>query len=249
MIKKDKKADQNTRNAAENRFQAVKSWGLFDKNGTEIYDIIKPGKVSIIDLSAYTHVSGSSNIKGLVISILSNKLLSDRIKSRKIEELSDIEKSGSLFLEDQEKKQMPLVWFFIDECHEFLPRDKKTPATDALVRLLREGRQPGISLVLATQQPGEIHRDVITQTDIVLSHRITAKRDIDALNAMSQSYLTSDIQRYMNDLPSLKGSAIILDDNSERIYPVRIRPRMSWHGGETPSAVQIRKKELINLGL
>ncbi len=139
--------------------------------------------------------------------------------------------------------------FIVHNCHEFLPRDIKTPATDALVQLLREGRQPGISLVLATQQPGEIHKDVITQTDIVISHRITAKRDIEALNAMSQSYLTADIQRYLNDLPSLKGSAIILDDNSERIYPVRIRPRMSWHGGETPSAIQVKRKELINLGL
>lgn len=249
-IKKDKKSEDNIKNATENRFNSVKVWGLFDKNGTEINDIVKPGKVSIIDLSTYTHLSGGSNIKSLVISIISKKLLNDRIKARKIEELSDIEKSSTLFLEEeQEKKEMPLVWFMIDEAHEFLPREKKTPATDALVQLLREGRQPGISLILATQQPGEIHRDVITQTDIVISHRLTAKRDVEALNAMSQSYLTSDIQKYLNLLPSLKGSAIILDDNSERIYPIRIRPRMSWHGGETPSAVLIKKKEFVSLGL
>ncbi|MBI2670701.1 ATP-binding protein [Candidatus Woesearchaeota archaeon] len=249
-IQKDKKPDENTKNAAENRFQAVKSWGLFDKHGTEINDLIMPGKVSILDLSAYTHISGSTNIKSIAISIISRKLLSDRIKARKIEELKDIEKSSFLFSENEEnKKEMPLVWFLLDESHEFLPRDKKTPATDALVQILREGRQPGISLVLATQQPGEIHRDVITQTDVVISHRLTAKRDIEALNAMSQSYLVADIQRYLNELPSLKGSAIILDDNSERIYPVKIRPRISWHGGETPSAVFIKKKELVSLGL
>ena len=46
----------------------------------------------------------------------------------------------------------------------------------------------------------------------------------------------------MDDLPSLKGSAIILDDNSERIYPMRIRPRFTWHGGEAPTAIAKEKK-------
>ena len=42
----------------------------------------------------------------------------------------------------------------------------------------------------------------------------------------------------MNELPNLKGGAIILDDNSERLYPVRIRPRFTWHGGESPAAIK-----------
>ena len=96
-------------------------------------------------------------------------------------------------------------------------------------------------MVLATQQPGEVHRDVLTQSDIVISHRLTAKVDIDALNIMMQSYLLEDIQTFMNGLPKLKGSAIILDDNSERIYPIRVRPRMSWHGGESPAAIKYNR--------
>jgi hypothetical protein len=36
----------------------------------------------------------------------------------------------------------------------------------------------------------------------------------------------------------LRGSAILLDDNSERIYQMRFRPRFTWHGGEAPSAVK-----------
>ncbi len=123
-------------------------------------------------------------------------------------------------------------------CHEFLPRDSTTPATDALKQLLREGRQPGISLVLATQQPGQIHRDAMTQSDIIIAHRVTSKPDVEALNNIMQTYLLEDIKQQMDDLPSLKGSAIILDDNSERLYPIRIRPRFTWHGGEAPSAIR-----------
>jgi len=138
---------------------------------------------------------------------------------------------------------MPLVWLFLDEAHEFLPMAEKTPATNALIQLLREGRQPGISMILATQQPGVIHRDVMTQSDIVISHRLTNKDDLTALNTMMQSYLMEGITKSMNALPELKGSAIILDDNSERLYPVRIRPRFTWHGGEAPKAIPEDKEE------
>ena len=131
---------------------------------------------------------------------------------------------------------------FIDEAHEFLPLGEKTAATDALIQLLREGRQPGISLVLATQQPGQIHRDVMTQSDLVISHRVTSKPDLDALSYIMQSYLLDSIKKYMDELPHTKGSAIILDDNSERIYPVQIRPRFTWHGGEAPSAISFKKE-------
>ena len=149
-------------------------------------------------------------------------------------------------IEEDKKQELPLVWIFIDEGHEFLPKEGKTPATDALIQLIREGRQPGISLVMATQQPGEIHRDVITQSDIVISHRVTAKPDIEALNTINQTYLTQDILTHLNNLPKDKGAAIILDDNNERIYPMRIRPKMSWHSGESLSAIKIKRK-LIEL--
>ena len=150
-----------------------------------------------------------------------------------------IEKGFSYFYKSEMESEMPLIWLFIDEAQEFLPRDKKTAATDALSALLREGRQPGISLVLATQQPGKIHDDVITQADIILCHRLTAKQDIDALNEMMQSYMEKGLTDEINNLPKEKGAAVVLDDTSERIYPIRVRPRLSWHGGEAPSAVKI----------
>ncbi|HLC56401.1 MAG TPA: LAGLIDADG family homing endonuclease [Candidatus Nanoarchaeia archaeon] len=247
-INKDNKADKHEKEALENRFKNVLSWGLFEQGGISIHDMVQRGKVSVIDISCYTNTIGSWSIKGLIIGLLSKKLLNDRLTARKYEEIKSIERGSSFFF-TEEKFEMPLVWLMIDECHEFLPKEGKTPATDALVQLLREGRQPGISLVLATQQPGEIHKDVITQADIVISHRLTARKDIDALNDMMQTYLTGDILKYLNQLPRARGAAIILDDNSERIYPMQVRPKKSWHGGEAPTAVYKKRKELLDLGL
>ncbi|MBT3691363.1 ATP-binding protein [Candidatus Woesearchaeota archaeon] len=237
-IEKDKKSSIETVNAAAGLFEAAETWGIFSKyhdESTKINDLINAGTTSVLDLSMYNSV-GAFNIRALVISLLSRKIFNERMEARKAEEIQAISK-GINYGSSTEKKQVPLVWIFIDEAHEFLPKEGKTIATDALVQILREGRQPGISLVLATQQPGQIHKDVMTQSDIVIAHRVTSEQDITALNSIMQTYLTSAIQKYMNDLPDLKGSAIILDDNSERIYPMRIRPRFTWHGGEAPTAI------------
>ena len=61
---------------------------------------------------------------------------------------------------------------------------------------------------------------------------------------INQTYLTSSILSNLNNLPKVKGAAIILDDNSERIYSIKVRPKMSWHGGDTPSAVKVKKQIL-----
>ncbi|MBS3152394.1 ATP-binding protein [Candidatus Woesearchaeota archaeon] len=246
-IENNKNIDTNIKLATINRFIAAKSWGIFSETSTPLREIVSGGKVSVLDISAYK----DWNVKNLVTGIICKKLMEERVIARKKEEMEDVRRGHSYFQTTIETtgEELPLVWILIDEAHSFLPKDKTTAATDALVTILREGRQPGISLILATQQPGEIHSDVITQTDVVLSHRITAKRDIEALNSMMQSYLPSAIQKYFNILPKMRGSAIILDDNSERIFPLQVRPRFTWHGGEAPTALKQKGKAAAELGL
>ena len=240
QISKDRESDEKTKKSAISLFKAAKSWRVFAKKGekaTKVSELIQAGKTSILDLSVYSSTS-TFNVRALIIGLVSKKLFTQRILARKKEEIESIQYRADF----SEKKEMPLVWLFIDEAHEFLPMNEKTPASNTLIQLLREGRQPGISLVLATQQPGVIHRDVMTQSDVIISHRLTNQKDLQALNEMMQTYLLENIQKSMNNLPDLKGSAIILDDNSERLYPIRIRPRFTWHGGEAPTSVQVKEE-------
>ncbi len=242
-LEKDTRSNNETQNAAIGLFEAAETWGVFEVEGqeaTEVKDLINPGITSVLDLSVYNSV-GAFNVRALVISLVARKIFNQRMAARKKEEVKDVAR-GLDYSSLSEEKENPLVWMFIDEAHEFLPLEGKTIATDALIQILREGRQPGISTVLATQQPGQIHRDVMTQSDIVISHRVTSQPDLEALNFIMQSYLLDGIKKYMDDLPSLKGSAIVLDDNSERIYPMRVRPRFTWHGGEAPTAIKAEKK-------
>ena len=150
--------------------------------------------------------------------------------SRKAEELE--------IITGEKKETIPLVWIMIDEAHQFLPSRGVTAATEPLLTLIRQGRQPGISLVLITQRPNKLHEDALSQADLIISHRVTSKADIEALRSVMQTYMLEDIQDYINSLPKQKGSAIVLDDNSERILTLQVRPRLSWHAGGSPVAIK-----------
>lgn len=227
----------------QNHFQNAKTLGLFSKNGTELNDIIKSGQISVIDVSCYASLSGSNSIKALAIGIIAQKSFQQRMLYRREEELNEINSTINFLENKNAQLDLPLVWFIIDEAHEFLPKEGKTGASNALITILREGRQPGISLILATQQPGKIHTDVITQSDIVISHRLTAKIDIDSLGLLMQSYMREGLDQAIDALPREGGAAIVFDDMNERLFPLRVCPRISWHGGSTATA--LREKKLL----
>lgn len=246
IIEKDIESKQDVKNKIKSLLLTAKDWGLFDEKGTSIKDIVKGGQVSVLDVSCYATTPGGWGIKGLAIGLIAERLFRERMIIRKEEELEAVEKGYSYLGEvgEEVESKLPMVWLVIDEAHEFLPDKGKNAATDSLVTILREGRQPGMSLILASQQPGKIHSDVLTQSDLVISHKITAKRDVDSLNAIMQSYMIKGLTDAVNALPSEKGAAVVLDDNSERIYPMRVRPRISWHGGEAPSAIKSSRIKL-----
>ncbi len=246
QVEANRQAKQEVKDAVSNMFMLAEKWGVFSDEGTKLSDLAKGGEITVLDVSCYATMPGGWDIKALIVGIVSQHLFIQRMVYRKGEEFKSVNSALHYFSEDKEQKQeMPLVWLVIDEAHEFLPRDKEdtNAATMPLVEIMREGRQPGISLILATQQPGKIHTDVMTQSDIVLSHRITAKMDTEALGLLTQSYMRGGLVDALNNLPRVKGAAVLFDDNNEKLYPMRIRPRFTWHGGSSPTAVPEQKKK------
>lgn len=231
------KGAEHIKMLVETFFENAKTWGLFSEHGTPIRDLAVGGQITVLDISSYAHASTAQSVRALVIALLSEKLFDERMDARKLEEYETVKHSMRYLVSRTEEKHMPLVWLFVDEAHEFLPKQGSTLASRPLITLLREGRQPGISLVLASQQPGQIHTDVLTQSDIVISHRLTAKIDIEALGLLMQSYMREGLDKAVGNLPRTKGSALIFDDTNERLYPCQIRPRYTWHGGASPTAL------------
>jgi len=218
---------EETKKGLENRFMNAQDWGVFGEKSS-IEDLTERGELSIIDLSVFGSMSEGWSVRGLVVGLIARKMLVQRMAARRMEELDE--------MEGITKNEMPIIWMLIDEAHQFIPNKGKTPATKPLLRWVKIGREPGVSLVLCTQQPAKLHPNALSQCDVVMSHRLTAKQDIQALGEIMQSYMRHDLKHYIDALPDRPGTALILDDNSERVYPAQMRPRKSWHAGGTPDA-------------
>lgn len=118
----------------------------------------------------------------------------------------------------------------IDEAHQFAPAGKASLAKETLIRWVKEGRQPGLSLILATQQPAAIDSEVLSQCDVILVHKLTNTEDTHAINRLSQDYMNSELKTMVQKL-NRSGEAILVDDEEETLRTIQIRPRVSRHGG------------------
>jgi len=228
-VKRDEEAEEITKQALVNRLVVAKQWGLIEKTGTRIRDIARPGMINIIDVSAYRQAIGMEGTRDIIVGLLGKRLFEERMLYRKEEE-------AKLVKGEKRESEMPIVWMFIDEAHMFMPKDGKNIALSVLLEWVRVGRQPGLSLVLATQRPEKLHPDTISQCDLFISMRMTSRSDIQAVETMRPSYMYRSFDKYYDEMPRGKGFALILDDNSEKLWLVKIRPRFSWDAGVTATA-------------
>ena len=125
-----------------------------------------------------------------------------------------------------------LPWLLVDEAHAFFGG----VADQALRTLLTRGRAPGVSLVCATQRPGAVPSVAVSQSDLLIAHRLTAERDVARLAEAEATYLAGDLA---SRLPTGTGEALIVDDATETAHTVRVRERRTPHEGGSPRASQM----------
>ena len=222
----DDRSSNEAKGAGENFFKMASSWGVFDKKGMPLDEIVRAGETTVVDISSYPE-----ELKVIIVAVLARKIFESRVRERKNDE-KDIIKGKSTG-----RRKFPLVWMAIDEAQIFLPPGKSVSKDVIINQWMRQGRQPGLSLILATQRPSALDDEVLSHSDIIICHRLTAQGDIDALNRVRPTYMRGEIGEALKKVGMEKGVALIIDDNSESVHIIKVRPRMSWHGGEEPSAM------------
>jgi len=205
--------------------------------GTSLTELLKPGYLSVLLLHKMP-----DELRFVLIVSLIRKIMQARI------ETSEIEKNLRILpnLRDEEIKVMqekicygvPPTWIVADEAQNFLPSERKTTATDILIRLVREGRNFGLSFMLTTQQPSAIDPRILAQVDTLMVHKLTVQGDIEYIRRNLKSGLPEEIKYgntilpFDNLLRSLDtGQAVISNTEADRAFIVDVRPRVSVHGG------------------
>jgi DNA helicase HerA-like ATPase len=224
-IKDDNETSDEVKNALENLLTVANQWGVFGEEGANIDYMIQPGQVSVVDISKL-RTSQAWSVRNLLVALIARRIYQIRLTARKEEEIAKI--TGEPL-----KNKQPMIWMIIDEAHNFIPSEYDTVSSEPLKIISKQGREPGVSLTVITQMPNKVHQDILSQTDVVISHRLTSKDDLNALHSVMQTYHSEDLWKYINTLPRWPGAAIILDDNLEKVFTVDIRPRLSWHAGGT----------------
>lgn len=221
-IDDERETRKEVKDALVSLLTVANQWGLISKEGISIEELVKPGVVTVIDLSRMR----SSELRSLLTALVAREIYFNRVLARKEEEKIKIEGGEA-------KIKFPVTWIVLEEAHNFIPSDKEVASSEPIKRIAKEGREPGIGLVVITQMPNKVHQDILSQTDLVISFRLTSRDDLEALHAVMQTYMQQDLWKYINSLPRWPGAAILLDDNLEKIFSVNIRPRTSWHAGGT----------------
>jgi DNA helicase HerA-like ATPase len=219
QLKKDPQVRETSVQALILRLEtAVNEWDIFSSRYHELSEVFSPQTVNVIDLGVLE--ISRFGLRNLVLAVLVRDLFRRRRDARLREELG-------LAVET------PKVWLAIDEAQEFVPSGKGALAKEPLIQWVKEGRQPGLSLIVASQQPGAIDREVLSQCDLILCHKVTATDDVEALNRLSHDYMARELKVYLKQLHRT-GEAVMVDDTQENVGIVQIRPRRSKHGGTEP---------------
>jgi len=135
-------------------------------------------------------------------------------------------------------KTVPPAWVALDEAQNVLPSERRTAAGEMLVRFVREGRNYGLSFMVATQQPTALDSRLLAQVDTLIAHKLTVQGDIDYVRRNLKSNLPQEV-RHANRVLALDdllrsldvGQALVSNTEAERAIIVDIRPRVSVHGG------------------
>ncbi len=149
----------------------AESQNLFSKTSTfDIFKLIEPGKLTIIDLSNVLNMSH----KQLIVAYISNKLF----------ELRRLEKINPLLI-------------ILEEAHQFIPQsgtEEFMKSRQIFETIAREGRKFGCALCLVSQRPINLSTTVLSQCNTHLLLRVINPNDLKHISESSEGLDGSSIK-------------------------------------------------------
>jgi hypothetical protein len=235
--------DLLTTYAAETRRALRQQLGTFERNpvfadhGTSLRELLVSGRMSVVVMNKL-----SDELRLVVVAAFLRRLIATRVRASEAEKhlklvdtLSADEVEG---LQASLKESVPPTWVAIDEAQNILPSERATAATDVIVKYVREGRNYGLSFLIATQQPTSVDPRILAQVDTLITHKLTVQGDLDYIRRNLKSNLPEEV-KFGNSILGLDeilraldvGQALVSNTETDRAFILEIRPRVSVHGG------------------
>lgn len=199
-LKEQKGSSKSSFLVVKRLLNRLKRFGIFDSTDDLIdtADLLKPGKVSVLDLSnSYT-----VQVNNIVIAYLLRKLFDQKIKN----------------------PDLPPTMIFIEEAHTFVSKEnasKMEALLDRLREVTRRGRKRWLGLCFISQQPSHLPEEIFELCNTKIIHQTTGNRNLNALK-ISGGNVNEAI---WDDVPTLgQGRSIIISPQFQ--HPIMTNMRI-----------------------
>ena len=189
--------------------RSLDSLGLFAERGNHISELVQKGRTTII------------NLKGVAPDI-------QQVIVRRL---------GTMMFELRKMDRVPPMMMVLEEAHNYCPQAENALCKKILTTIASEGRKFGLGLMVISQRPAKIDKNVLSQCGTQIILKVTNPNDIKAITASIEG-LTGGMEQ---DIPGLPvGTAMVAGAGIQTPMLVDVRPRESRHGG---ASVQILEND------
>jgi hypothetical protein len=182
--------------------ERIRETGILSDSPTRIEELVKAGRASIIDM------------KG------TEPKLQEFIVYHLCKEVFEGRKMGKI----------PPFMLVIEEAHNFCPeRGFGQAVSSSILRTIAsEGRKFGLGLLVISQRPARVDKNVISQCNTQIILKVTNPNDIKALSR-GLEFMSSEAEEEIKRIP--QGVALLSSPSIEMPILVDVRVRRSEHGG------------------
>ena len=247
---------KETRGALRRRLLAVQRSPLFSDSGLDVRGILKPGEVSVLLLRDL-----EPEMRSVMVSLIVKQIMRFRALAEQQERMIPLHLARAARYEGSEPDRaveetrlaeqcragaqdgLSRCWLLVDEAHNYVPSGANVPSRKPLKKYVDEGRNLGLSIVVATQQPSGLDPSLQRNADMLFVHSLSHQNDITAALGMINTGLPEGVvvdgkqkiagaRSFVSLVRSLPlGYVLASTDKANRLIPLKVRPRVTIHGG------------------
>ena len=190
----------------------IRETGILSTTPTSIEELVQKGKAAVIDLKGV-----SPDIQSMIVA----RLCSTMFEARKV-------------------NRVPPGMLVIEEAHNFAPERgfSKTASSEILRTIASEGRKFGLGMMVISQRPARIDKNVLSQCGTQIIMKVTNPNDLKSISKGLEG-VNSYVEEELKRLPP--GVAMLVSNDIERPVLIDIRVRKARHGGESVNVLKSAK--------
>jgi len=200
--------------------EALRDSGIISSDPVSIRELVRRGVASVIDMTGVT-----PEMQKVIVAYLCREIFESRKRNR-----------------------IPPAMLVLEEAHNFCPERgyDKSPSTEIIRTIASEGRKFGLGLLVVSQRPARVDKNVLSQCNTQIILKVTNPNDIRAISKGLEG-MSSELEEDIKRLPP--GVALLVSSYIERPIFVDVRVRRSQHGGSSPPIVHRERRRERDEGI